>query len=224
MLPSILILLITHNVVGESTVGQIPPIKVALRGANITFYCTFPVFQEESDVKVQWWRHGDDEFLNDGEASNRQYKLLKKGGAAIHLLNVSFKDSGRYYCSVYCRGGMFGNGTGSELLVAVPPTPLRIDLVESEFRPSTSPILLCKTAKFYPEDLNVTWYKNNAKIVTGINTTKQQTRVGLYEISSTLKDTTLSYSGATYSCQVSHVSLETPANVSYNLEGHPGNN
>ncbi|XP_032892406.1 H-2 class I histocompatibility antigen, alpha chain-like [Amblyraja radiata] len=80
---------------------------------------------------------------------------------------------------------------------------------------SVTLILVCKTATFFPLDLNITWYKNGSDIIQKIEPNKTQTSAGLYEAWSYLTETDEVESGTVYTCQVSHISLPNPTNISY---------
>ncbi|XP_067853775.1 uncharacterized protein [Heptranchias perlo] len=95
------------------------------------------------------------------------------------------------------------------------PTPLTIVSLTAEVNSSAPQILMCETAEFYPENFTLTWYKNGVETAIGIHTVKRQNIEGLYEVSSTLEETQPVSSGAKYTCSVSHVSLETPAVITY---------
>ncbi|XP_067905014.1 tyrosine-protein phosphatase non-receptor type substrate 1-like [Heterodontus francisci] len=110
----------------------------------------------------------------------------------ILVLNVLFQ-----YCAtlgIFCR---------------VPPTPLQIFSNESP----TSLILVCQTAAFSPERLNITWYKNGSVITSGTKEIKEQNTEGLYEVSSKLNETGALQIGTNYTCQVEHICLQTAASV-----------
>ncbi|XP_041048266.1 tyrosine-protein phosphatase non-receptor type substrate 1-like [Carcharodon carcharias] len=133
---------------------------------------------------------------------------FRQGSAEIRLLNVNFQDSGVYYCSARV-SGRISNGNGTELIVYVPPTPVKITRVSS-----TLLKILCTTAGFFPKEINLTWYKNDIEITTGMKITEIQNEGGLYHVSSFLN---LPEAGLVYTCQVSHISLESPANDSYTV-------
>ncbi|XP_067853500.1 immunoglobulin lambda-1 light chain-like isoform X2 [Heptranchias perlo] len=198
-------------------VSQAPETMSALVGSNITVYCTFPIFQDNSDVNVYWWKLGESNFLQTVSESRNRFLIFKQGGASFHLLNISARDSGVYYCGVRNLGARIVNGTGSTIKVSVPPTPLRIFTKVPEVN-SSSLNLVCKTDNFYPEALSLTWYKDGIEIVIGIETTTTLNIDGLYEVSSLLKETQPLRSRAIYTCQVSHLTLPAPANVTFTVQ------
>uniref|UniRef100_A0A4W3H4M5 Ig-like domain-containing protein n=1 Tax=Callorhinchus milii TaxID=7868 RepID=A0A4W3H4M5_CALMI len=77
--------------------------------------------------------------------------------------------------------------------------------------------LVCETDGFYPDNLNLTWYKNGTEMATGVNTTIQQISNGLYEASSSVEEIEAVQNGVVYTCQVSHLSLQTPVIANYTV-------
>ncbi|XP_062923411.1 uncharacterized protein LOC134356408 isoform X2 [Mobula hypostoma] len=63
--------------------------------------------------------------------------------------------------------------------------------------------------------LNITWYKNCSDIIPEVQPIKTKTTAGLYEASSCLTETEPVEDGTVYTCQVSHIALPNPANISY---------
>ncbi|XP_059849413.1 tapasin-related protein-like [Hypanus sabinus] len=75
--------------------------------------------------------------------------------------------------------------------------------------------LICNTAAFFPQGLNITWYKNGSAIIPAVEPNKTKTTTGLYKASSCLTETEPVEDGTVYTCQVSHIALPNPANISY---------
>ncbi|XP_043563379.1 HLA class II histocompatibility antigen, DR beta 5 chain-like [Chiloscyllium plagiosum] len=96
---------------------------------------------------------------------------------------------------------------GHEKTLVVPPAPVKITQ-QSHFT------LLCTTVGFFPKEFNITWYENKMEIMFGINTTIQQNKEGLYQVSSYLSPV---QNALMYTCEVSHVSLKVPAIDSYTV-------
>ncbi|XP_067853654.1 immunoglobulin lambda-1 light chain-like [Heptranchias perlo] len=199
--------------VTSSKVDQFPKHVNVARGANVSLFCTFPLFQDAPDVV--WWRQGENKFL---EPDNRKQFNVKKGSGSFDVVNVNIEDTGMYYCKVKHQEKSIGDGAGSLITVYVPPTPLEIAPVEGIS--SASLKLECKTAAFYPEHLGISWRRDGVEIQTGIETVKNRTAKGLYEVSTFLEDVQPARSGVVYTCLVSHVSLVVPAGVSYTFKGH----
>ncbi|XP_072373769.1 tyrosine-protein phosphatase non-receptor type substrate 1-like [Scyliorhinus torazame] len=202
-------------------VTQIPENIYSFIGTNIAFDCTFLSFQDDSDANVYWWKLGEKQMMHPGSESRKRF-VTGNGKASFKLLNISVQDSGVYYCGV-AQENRAANGSGSTLIVSALPTPVKIVPHVSESNVPGSLTLLCEMASFHPAGLTITWYKNNESIATGINTTKQLSRAGMYEAWSYFEDAQPIREGTVYICLVSHVTLQIPAMASYTVPNcNPG--
>uniref|UniRef100_A0A4W3H4Z2 Signal-regulatory protein beta-1 isoform 3-like n=1 Tax=Callorhinchus milii TaxID=7868 RepID=A0A4W3H4Z2_CALMI len=212
VIPCLSLMGIIFAVAGDASmkVIQYPVDKTAFEGESVTFGCKFANIQTTSDLTFYWWKQGEREYLHTSP-DNRKIFNFK----TFQLLNVSFHDSGVYICAVSRQGKIAANGTGSRLIVHVPPTPLKMFARDSEIDSTMSLTLVCKTAAFFPEDITLTWSKDDNEVKTGINSTKERNSKGLYEISSYLEEAQTVQSGVVYTCLVSHTSLRIPAVAIY---------
>ncbi|XP_038662031.1 tyrosine-protein phosphatase non-receptor type substrate 1-like isoform X1 [Scyliorhinus canicula] len=191
------------------SVRQIPTLESPVKGANVSMYCSIPLFDHNTLVDVYWRRDSKEGTLQLSSDKRNIMIPFRQGSAELHLLNVSFQDSGVYYCSVRVFSKKVSSENGTELIVQVPPTPVKITLV-----PSHSLTLLCTTAGFFPEEFDLIWYRNNIIITSGMSTRELKNEEGLYQVSSSL---TQLETNSFYSCGVSHSSLETPAYGNYTV-------
>ncbi|XP_038661939.1 tyrosine-protein phosphatase non-receptor type substrate 1-like [Scyliorhinus canicula] len=189
------------------SVVQMPDRLTPVEGTNVTMNCSVKLLFASAKVDTYWWKDLSEAILNRTADERKLVTPFKQGSVELHLLNVSFEDSGFYYCSVKEEVGKVSNGNGTELIVHVPPTPVNITLLSK-----SPPILICTTGGFFPEELNLTWYINGTEIISGANGTQRWNEKGLYRVSSSLKPVDI---WSVYTCQVSHVSLGNPANESY---------
>ncbi|XP_067906044.1 tyrosine-protein phosphatase non-receptor type substrate 1-like isoform X2 [Heterodontus francisci] len=194
--------------VTSNKVEQFPKFLKVARGANASMFCTFPLFQDIPDV--YWWKRGEGSFL---KPDSRKRFNVKKGSSSFDVLNASVADSGMYYCKVKHQESI-GDGSGSQLTVYVPPTPLKIVAVETS---ATSLKLECKTVAFYPEHLEISWLRDGVEILSGIETVKNKSTEELYEVSSFLEEAQPAPKKVVYTCLASHISLLVPASVSYTV-------
>ncbi|XP_038661932.1 tyrosine-protein phosphatase non-receptor type substrate 1-like [Scyliorhinus canicula] len=198
------------------SVSQAPEEVTISRGGNVTFYCIFPIFKEQSWVRILWWKHGENEYLRSSADRRKRFGQEGKVSGFFQLLGATLGDAGIYHCSVIRHGLLGRNGTGSHLIVHVAPTPLKLVSKTSEWDSSVPLILVCETAAFSPENFTLTWYKNGVKAASGIITRTVQNSEGLYEVCSSLSEMRPVLSDASYTCSVSHVSLKTPAIATLN--------
>ncbi|XP_062923620.1 natural cytotoxicity triggering receptor 3 ligand 1-like [Mobula hypostoma] len=195
----------------STNVEQFPPILRVPIGETDSMFCKYPILQDTAEVS--WWKEGQKAFI---EPNSRNKFNVKKGRGTFTLLNVSYSDVGVYYCQVKSQQQIFGNGSGSQLIVLTPPTPLKIIRVE-ETSPKTRK-LMCKTAAFYPKKLDIFWRRNNMEILPKMEPSITETSEGLYEASSTLEDVQPAQGKVVYTCLVSHETLKIPTSFSYIIE------
>ncbi|XP_043563321.1 tapasin-related protein-like isoform X3 [Chiloscyllium plagiosum] len=201
------IIYIASDTVTPFSLHQVPQRVTGVKGENISINCSASLFMPNAMLDVYWWKKGQRSTFSMTREKTKIAMPFHQGSSEFRLINVSFQDSGVYYCGVKKGPGMMSNGTGTEVTIYVPPTPITITRLSSPFLK-----LLCTTASFFPEEFNLTWYENDRKITSGINTTKFQEKEGLHQVSSSLYPVEI---GLVYTCQVSHVSLVDPANDSY---------
>ncbi|XP_062923615.1 natural cytotoxicity triggering receptor 3 ligand 1-like [Mobula hypostoma] len=193
--------------VTANEVSQFPRDLNVPGGANVTMFCKFPLSQDTVDIR--WRRQGEKAFL---EGDSRRQFTVERGRGTLVLRNVKFSDSGLYYCEVKFQEQFFVSSCGTSLTVFAPPTPVEIVPVGGFSSPRK---LLCKTAAFYPEKLEIIWQRNNKQIHTGIENVTNRNVDGLYEVLSLLEITQSTWGKDIYTCLVSHGSLTLSASFSY---------
>ncbi|XP_032892405.1 tyrosine-protein phosphatase non-receptor type substrate 1-like [Amblyraja radiata] len=194
-------------------VSQFPQAVTVSTGQHASFYCSLPFFREGPSVSVHWWKQGENDFFIPDPDGRTISGVSTKFSGFLKIANVSRQDAGVYYCTITRRGTLVGNGTGSTLVVLVPPTPLKIysgipEKTESFF-------ILCATSPFYPKDISFIWYKDGIKTTTDLVNSNKPTADGLYEASSRLKVTQYGPTGTVYTCLVNHVTHRVPAAATY---------
>ncbi|XP_062923427.1 tapasin-related protein-like [Mobula hypostoma] len=193
-------------------VTQLPKIANILKGENISFDCSLSSLPEGPRVDIYWWKNGENNYINPDHDARELTGFSTKFSGFLQIVNVRPQDAGVYYCTIAHQGTIIGNGTGSTLVVLVPPTPLNIYSGDPE--KSEALAILCNTSPFYPMDISLTWYKDGSKITTGSPVTTS-TSDGLYEASGRLSVTQVVPTGTVYTCLVSHVTLRVSALATY---------
>ncbi|XP_072926663.1 tyrosine-protein phosphatase non-receptor type substrate 1-like [Hemitrygon akajei] len=107
------------------------------------------------------------------------------------------------------------NGTGTKLVVHVPPSPLSIAYNETENNGSATVIFVCTTAEFYPENINISWYKDGLMIETGMQSKLYLSANGLYVATSILEEASPVKSGTTYTCLANHRTVQTATDIRF---------
>ncbi|XP_048402855.2 uncharacterized protein LOC125459911 [Stegostoma tigrinum] len=179
--------------------------------STVTMRCPFSFELNHSNINVYWFREGKKMLLQD---DSRALFHVKRGGAYLHLFNVTVRDAGTYFCAVKNQHQTVDNKPSAQLDVYASPAPLNIVLIRSEDPSSASFKLQCRTSGFYPEYFNLTWHRNGAQIFTGFRNEKQAKGEGLYEVVSSLDIPNIPESDTVYMCHVYHVSSAFPANAS----------
>ncbi|GCC26422.1 hypothetical protein chiPu_0004839 [Chiloscyllium punctatum] len=99
------------------TVSQAPEEAKVLRRESTTFYCIFPLSNDQTWVRVLWWKHAENEYLRTSTDKRKRFGMASRASGFLQLLGVTIKDAGIYRCSVIRQGEVKGNGTGSRLTV-----------------------------------------------------------------------------------------------------------
>ncbi|XP_060693846.1 signal-regulatory protein beta-1-like isoform X2 [Hemiscyllium ocellatum] len=201
--------------INRDKVTQLPVNVTEPVGANVSFQCWLHSFQNDQAVKVIWWKQGDPHYLNVEQDDRKVTGRKNKYSGFLQIFNVNVQDRGMYYCTIVRQGKLIGNGTGSNLTVLVPPTPLNILSQQPGKDPSVTLAVLCSTSPFYPSDISFTWYKDGSKTTTGISTVIRAIDDRLYEAYSRLEETQAIRARTVYTCMVSHSTLQISAVVSH---------
>ncbi|XP_067853490.1 immunoglobulin lambda-1 light chain-like isoform X2 [Heptranchias perlo] len=170
---------------------------------------------DDSLVSIDWRKEGKYEYLSTAGDSRKVSGFRSKFSGFLRIVNVSFSDAGIYYCAVKQKGNTTESRVGSNLIVWVPPTPLKTFSKVPGRDSSASLTLACEAFAFYPGDVTFGWYKDGIEVTTGIHVIKHRKSEGLYDASSYLEETEPAQSGTIYICLVSHITFETPAIVTH---------
>ncbi|NXL79252.1 SHPS1 phosphatase, partial [Leptocoma aspasia] len=140
----------------------------------------------------------------------------------IHIRNVQPEDMGTYYCVKFVKGDtgddeVFQRGSGTEVSVQAKPSPPLVSGPEQRATPGQSVPFACTTRGFFPEKIEVKWFKNKDPMVAQPPQVTEW-RVKTYNMFSramvTLqKDDVRSQ----LICEVQHSTLPAPLRGSYQL-------
>ncbi|XP_010989178.1 tapasin-related protein isoform X4 [Camelus dromedarius] len=190
-----------------------------LLGSSVSLPCGFSMAPGLVLTNVEWrlqhmgsgrlvysWTTGQGQAKREG-ATLEPEQLLLAGDASLTLPSLTVKDEGAYVCQIST--SRFRAQQIIQLHVQARPK-VQLSLA-NEALPTT---LICSVTGYYPLDVTVTWTReelDGARVpVSGASfSSLRQSTAGTYSISSSLTAEPGS-AGATYSCQVTHVSLEEP--------------
>ncbi|XP_062923416.1 uncharacterized protein LOC134356411 isoform X2 [Mobula hypostoma] len=99
------------------TVRQIPVNETKAAGANVSIYCTYPIFAQNAAVAVYWWKGGQEGYID--PTADRRISIIttEQGSAEFHIFDVRFGDSGIFYCGVRDWTGKISKGNGTNVIV-----------------------------------------------------------------------------------------------------------
>nr|XP_058938372.1 tapasin-related protein isoform X2 [Kogia breviceps] len=213
--------LITFEASVEFQVTTQTPSLNLLLGSSASLHCGFSVAPGLGISSVEWRRQhkgsgqlvycwttgqGQGQAKREGATLEPQ-QLLMAGDASLTLPSLTLKDEGAYVCHVTT--SLYRAQQIVRLDIQAAPK-VRLSLA-SEALP---PTLVCSVTGYYPLDVTVTWIREElggapAPVSGASFSSLRQSMAGTYSISSSLTAEPGSV-GATYTCRVTHVSLEEP--------------
>ncbi|XP_075408286.1 tapasin-related protein [Tenrec ecaudatus] len=196
------------------------PSLSSLLGASPSLHCGFTMAPGLDLVSVEWrlqhkgsgqlvyyWASGQGQAKREG--ASLEPELL--GDASLTLPSLTVKDEGAYICQVTT--SLYRAQQIIRLSVQAPPR-VRLNLASQ----APLPTLICSIAGYYPLDVAVTWIREEqggspAPVLGASFSSLRQSSADTYSIASTLTAEP-GPAGATYTCQVAHLSLEKPLQAS----------
>ncbi|XP_036923823.1 tapasin-related protein isoform X2 [Sturnira hondurensis] len=190
-----------------------------LLGSSASLHCGFSMAPGLDLTRVEWrlqhrgngqlvysWTTGQGQAKREG-ATLETEQLLMAGDASLNLPSLTLKDEGAYICQVTT--SLHQAQQIIQLHIQASPK-VRLRLANEALPPT----LICSIVGYYPLDVTVTWTReelDGAPIpVSGASfSSLRESPGGTYSISSSLTAEPGS-AGATYTCQVTHVSLDKP--------------
>ncbi|XP_036107189.1 tapasin-related protein isoform X1 [Molossus molossus] len=194
-----------------------------LLGSSASLHCGFSMAPGLDLTKVEWrlqhkgngqlvysWTTGQGQAKRQGATLDPE-QLLMAGDASLNLPSLTLKDEGAYICQITT--SLFQAQQIINLHVQASPK-VRLSLVKE----ALAPTLICNIAGYYPLDVTVTWTREElggapVPVSEASFSSLRQSPEGTYSISSFLKAEP-GPAGATYTCQVTHISLEEPIKTS----------
>ncbi|XP_066117212.1 tapasin-related protein [Saccopteryx bilineata] len=192
-------------------------------GSSASLYCSFSMAPGLDLTRVEWrlqhkgsgqlvysWDMGQGQAKREG-ATLEPEQVLMAGDASLNLPNVTVKDEGAYICQITTP--LYQAQQIIQVHIQAAPK-VRLSLANKALPPT----LICNIVGYYPLDVTVTWTREElggapVPVSDASYSSLRQSPEGTYSISSSLTAEPGS-AGATYTCQVTHVSLDEPIEAS----------
>ncbi|XP_062054080.1 natural cytotoxicity triggering receptor 3 ligand 1-like isoform X1 [Lepus europaeus] len=203
--------------------------QVVFLNDDVTIYCKIPgsPLLDSSIMGVMWFRKIQGsamearlfEYYGDHQAAFRPgasvpLELLERGDASLRLPAIQLREAGEYRCEVVVTPQK-AEGVIQVEVVASPAGKVTLD--QAPTKENRYVRVVCKSAGFYPESINVTWEKwtqkapQHLQISEGIFTGPPvKNEDGTFNVTSYLMlKSPVEADGAIYQCVVGHISLHT---------------
>ncbi|XP_073460049.1 uncharacterized protein [Aquarana catesbeiana] len=225
--PNILyILLPLFTVTGALKVTMRTPDVSVLRDKDATIPCEIHGLNTGSAISILWSRISEDgthhdvyEYNNgDGKAyrpgSSMKLMEILNGNAELHIPRVQFSDEGEYLCTVI---NTPDKAEGRATLQVSAPPSAEVTPGHPTIEVGTEKTVICEVHNFYPKDISIRWgqYRKDSsdcevlEIWTCVKKVLNNSD-GTYNVTSLLTlNPTIEDNGNTFSCIISHRSLQT---------------
>ncbi|KFR10317.1 Tyrosine-protein phosphatase non-receptor type substrate 1, partial [Opisthocomus hoazin] len=177
---------------------------------------------------VKWlkgWGSGNETVYEQTGSFPRVTRAVAESSTdfSIHIRDVQPEDAGTYYCVKFSKSltgadEVFRRGKGTEVSVHAKPTPPVVSGPGRRAGPGTSVSFTCTAGGFFPKDIGVKWFKDEALISAQPPQVTPGRTESSYDMSSTVT-VTLQESDvrSRLACEVQHPTLTAPLRGGYQL-------
>ncbi|XP_038014431.1 tyrosine-protein phosphatase non-receptor type substrate 1-like isoform X2 [Motacilla alba alba] len=201
--------------------------QMVTAGEMLTLSCTTSGIAGPGPVMwLKGWGSGNKTVYNQNNenAFPRVRRAMRESDTdfTIRIVNIQPEDMGTYYCVKFVKGDtgddeVFLRGNGTEVSVQAKPSPPLVSGPEQRERPGEPVPFTCTTGGFFPDKIEVKWFKNNNPVGAQPPQVKEW-KMKTYNMSSTAvltlqKDDVRSQ----LICEVKHSTLPAPLHGRYQL-------
>ncbi|XP_067832005.1 immunoglobulin lambda-1 light chain-like [Heptranchias perlo] len=198
--------------------GQTARLECGLQNGNVGSYYVYWYRQTPGVAPVWVIRHDPDNYIYRGTGFTDRFQPSRDTSANKFILTIGsvvFSDSAVYYCQTWdsSAGYIFGPGTTLNILSSEARSPSVLLLPpSSEEVDSGSATLSCLVSRFKPGSAQVLWSIDGKDTESGVTTgVVSPDSDHTYTLSSYLSVPAADWNkGSTYSCKISHSSLNSP--------------
>ncbi|NXF22786.1 SHPS1 phosphatase, partial [Rhodinocichla rosea] len=209
------------------TLQQPQPKVTVTAGETLTLNCIASGVAGPGPVMwLKGWGSGNKTVYDPSkeDPSSRVTRAVPESDTDFTILisNVQPEDMGTYYCVKFVKGltgddEVFRRGSGTEVSVQAKPSPPLVSGPEQRARPEESVPFTCTTGGFFPDKIEVKWFKN--KNPMGAQPPQiTEWRMKTYNMSSTALVTLQKDDARSQlTCEVTHPTLPAPLRGSFQL-------
>ncbi|KAM7150075.1 tyrosine-protein phosphatase non-receptor type substrate 1-like isoform 2-T2 [Macrochelys suwanniensis] len=140
----------------------------------------------------------------------------------IYINDTRAEDAGVYHCVKFRKGSgadeEFRSGAGTAVSVSARPSAPSVSGPRSRAEPGPPVNFTCTSVGFSPKDINVTWFKNGAKLPDPQHQVLPKNGSVSYSMSSTVGvSLTAGDTRSQLTCQIEHSTLPAPLNATYHF-------
>ncbi|XP_043938301.1 tyrosine-protein phosphatase non-receptor type substrate 1-like [Protopterus annectens] len=176
---------------------------------------------------VKWYKGKDLQKLiysqvESDKPDTRVNKAAHKGlnrdvDFTITFTNITLEDAGTYYCVKFKpnrdTAGQVGSGT--QLYVNRHPSPPSISGPTERVRFNTNVTFNCKSERFYPPEVNVTWWENEIELLGSKSEVSFDYGSMVYQVQSNI--TVVARINTPVTCKINHALLDQPINSTFRI-------
>ncbi|XP_043938311.1 tyrosine-protein phosphatase non-receptor type substrate 1-like [Protopterus annectens] len=211
-----------HGTYGEN-IYQTPNVS-GTEGGTVTMNCSL---FNESLGPVKWYKGKNLQKIiysqvesdkSDTRVNRTPHKDLKREtDFTITFTNITLEDAGTYYCVKFKSNKDTAGevGSGTQLYVNRKPSPPSISGPTERVLLHTNVTLSCRAVRFYPPEVNVTWWENEIELLGSKSEVSSDNGSMAYQVQSNI--TVVARINTSVTCKINHALLDQPINSTFKI-------